>query len=69
MVSAGPAILLLKNSPMTIPTSGAMPSQMPKIADVLTDCLKVGLSPPSTSELRKLSRLRVNPSEISPNIR
>ena len=69
MVSAVPAILLLRKAPMTMPISGATPSQSPKIADVLTDCLKVGLSPPSTSELRKLSRLSVSPSESSPNIR
>ena len=52
---------------MRIPTTGATPSHTPKMADVLTDVEKVGLSPPSTSELRKLSRLRTNPSVSSPN--
>src|ERR1700753_1619150 len=52
---------------MRIPTTGATPSQTPKMADVLTDVRKVGLSPPSTSELRKLSRLRMNPSASRPN--
>src|SRR5262245_50391840 len=47
---------------MMIPTSGARPSQRPKMKDVLTDVPKLGLSPPSTIEMRKLSRLSVNPS-------
>src|SRR3954468_14909958 len=45
-----------------IPTSGATPSQRAKMQEVLTDRRNVGLSPPSTIEIRKLSRLRVNPS-------
>src|SRR3954469_15294989 len=45
-----------------IPTSGATPSQRAKMQEVLTDRRNVGLSPPSTIEIRKLSRLSVNPS-------
>src|SRR4051812_41736861 len=45
-----------------IPMSGATPSQRAKMQEVLTDRRNVGLSPPSTIEIRKLSRLRVNPS-------
>src|SRR3954465_591797 len=63
--SAVESILSLRKWPTTSPTSGATPSQRPKMKDVLTDVRKVGLSPPSTSEIRKLSRLRVNPSVSS----
>src|SRR3954452_1261539 len=45
-----------------IPTSGATPSQRANMQEVFTDRRNVGLSPPSTIEIRKLSRLRVNPS-------
>src|SRR4051812_9727207 len=38
-----------------------MPSHRPKMRDVLTDRSRLGLSPPSAIEMRKLSRLRVNP--------
>src|SRR5829696_497888 len=48
------------------PTSGATPSHRPKMKDVWTDVRRLGLSPPSTSEVRKLSRLRVNPRVTSP---
>src|SRR4051812_13185607 len=54
---------------MMSPTRGAAASQRPKMADVLTERRKVGLSPPSTSEVLKLSRLRVNPSVSSAIIR
>src|SRR4051794_38030410 len=54
---------------MMSPTRGAAASQRPKMADVLTERRKVGLSPPSTSEVLKLSRLRVRPSVSSAIIR
>src|ERR1700759_123147 len=66
-VSAELSSLSLSRCPTRIPTTGATPSQRPKRADVLTDRRKVGLSPPSTRELRKLSRLRIKPSDSSPN--
>src|ERR1700744_1909649 len=66
-VSENLSSLSLRKCPMRIPTTGATPSQTPKMADVLTDVRKGGLSPPSTSELRKLSRLRTNPSVSSPS--
>src|SRR5215212_4549495 len=47
---------------MMIPTSGATASQRAKIKEVLTDRRRVGLRPPSTIAIRKLSRLRVSPS-------
>src|SRR4029079_4257095 len=50
---------------MMSPTSGARPSNRPKIREGFTDRAKDGFSPPSTSEVRKLSRLKVNPSESS----
>src|SRR5689334_1336264 len=60
-VSEVDEMLLLRTWPMSIPTAGAMPSHNPKIKDVWTDWRKVGLSPPSTIDIRKLSRLRVTP--------
>src|SRR4051812_40555611 len=50
---------------MTSPTSGAAASQTPKMAEVLTDRRRVGLRPPSTTDVRKLSRLSVKPSVSS----
>src|SRR3954465_12275301 len=47
---------------MKMPTSGATASHMAKMNDVLTDRPRVGFRPPSTIEIRKLSRLKVNPS-------
>src|SRR4051794_21049842 len=46
---------------MMMPTSGATPSHRPKMKEVFIDVRTVGLRPPSTIEIRKLSRLRVNP--------
>src|SRR3954451_21604389 len=54
---------------MMSPTSGATASQRPKMRDVLTDRPRVGLSPPRTIEVRKLSRLRVTPRVRSEIIR
>src|SRR5689334_9407982 len=47
---------------MTSPTSGATPSHTPKMSDVLTDVRQLGLWPPRTIAIRKLSRLSVMPS-------
>jgi hypothetical protein len=68
IVSAVESILLLRKSPMRIPISGAMPSHRPKMKEVFIDRRRVGLSPQSTTDMRKLSRLRVKPSDMSANI-
>src|SRR5690348_12636385 len=53
---------------MSSPTSGMTPSHRPKIKDVFADWRTLGLRPPSTMDVRKLSMLRVNPRTISPII-
>src|SRR5689334_11229340 len=64
-MSAVESIRSLRYWPTTIPTRGAMPSQRAKIKDVLTDRPRLGFRPPRTIEIRKLSRLSVNPSVSS----
>src|SRR3954470_10487848 len=64
-MSAVESIFSLRYWPTTIPTRGARPSQRAKINEVLTDRRRLGLSPPRTIEIRKLSKLSVSPSVSS----